>query len=62
MLDYNITNPLDLPSDNNKENNSLRISNNDEERIKPADMENNKEDIRPADIDKKKPVTPNWTL
>ena len=59
VLDYNATNPLDLPSNKNKEDISLRVSNNGGEIIRPADMDNNKEDIRLADISKKRPTTPN---
>ena len=61
VLDYNTTNPPDLPSNNNKEDISPGASHNGEEKIKPADMDNNKEDIRPADIDEQRPATPNRT-
>ena len=46
VLDYNTTNPLDLPSDNNKEDISPRESNNGKKRIRLANMDNNKEDFR----------------
>ena len=59
MLDYNTTNPLDLPSDNNKENINPKALNNGEERIRLVDIDNGKEDIRSADIDKERLVTPN---
>lgn len=53
MLDYNITNLLDLLLDNNMEDNIFEIWNNsDLKKIKPADIGNDKEDIRPANINK----------
>lgn len=61
MLDYNTTNLLDLPSDNNKEYISSVTSNIGKERIRSADINNKEEDIKPTDISKKKPVTPYWT-
>lgn len=42
MLDHNITNHLDLPSDNNKKDISLRVSNNGKERIRLVDINNKK--------------------
>ena len=59
MLDYTITNPLDLPSDNNERNICPGVSNNSEEEIRSADMDNDKKDIRLADINKKRPIIPN---
>ena len=62
VLDYNTINPLDLPSDNNKEGITPEVSNHgDLEGTKPANISSNEEDIRPADIDKQKPATLNWT-
>ena len=61
MLDYNIINPLDLPSDNNKKNISPNASNNGKKGIRLADISNDEEDIRPANIDKERLATPNWT-
>ena len=52
ILEYNITNYPDLPSDNFEEDISPGVSNNSKEKIRPANINNNKEDIRPADIDK----------
>ena len=53
VLDYNMTNPLDSPSDNNKEGITPEVSNyGDSEGTRPANIGNNEEDIRPADIDK----------
>ena len=52
MFEYNTINSLDLPSDNNKIDISLEISNNGKKEIRSADMDNDKEDIRSADIDK----------
>ena len=61
-LNYNTTNPLDLPSDNNKESITPEVSNHgDSERTRPANIRNDEEDIRPANIDKQRPATPNWT-
>lgn len=58
MLDYNITNPFKLLLDNNKENITLKKSNNSNlKRIKPADIDNDKKDIRSVDIDKQRLVT-----
>ena len=59
ILDYNIINLLNLPSDNNKEYISLEASNNGEEDIRPADIDNNEKDIWLADIDKKRLATLN---
>ena len=51
MLNYNTTNPLDLPSDNNKKSITPEVSNNgDSKQIKAANISHNKEDIRQADI------------
>ena len=52
VLDYNTTNLLKLPSDNNKEDISPEASNNGEERIKLADINNDKKDIKCVNIDK----------
>ena len=57
MLHYNLTNLLELPSDNNKKDISLGESNNSKERLRPVDMNNDKEDIKLADISKQKPAT-----
>ena len=62
VLNYNMTNPLSLPSDNNKESITSKVSNNnDSERTRPANIGNDQEDIRPADIDKQRSATPSWT-
>ena len=60
MLKYNATNPLDLPSDNNKEDINLKASNNGKEAIKSANINNNKKGIRPVDIGKERLATLNW--
>lgn len=52
MLNYNKTNPLDLPSKKHKQDISLKRSNNCNEKIRPANMDNNEENIRPLDIKK----------
>ena len=53
VLDYNKTNLLNLPSDNNKESITPEVSNHsDSEETRPANIGNNKEDIRLVDIDK----------
>lgn len=52
ILEYNTTNHLNLPSDNNEENISLETSNNGKKRIRLTDIDNDEKDIRPADIDK----------
>ena len=60
ILDYNTTNPLDLPSDNNKEDITPEVSNHgDSERTRPANIGNDEENIRPADIDEQRPATLN---
>lgn len=59
VLDYNIINLLDLPSDNYKYNISLIRSNNNEKKIRLADIDNNEEDIRLIDIDKQRLATLN---
>ena len=56
MLDYNITNLFNLPSDNNKEYISPGALNNYEKKNRPADTDNKKEDIKLADIDKQRSV------
>ena len=62
ILDYNMTNLLDLPSDNNKKGINPEVSNHgDLKGTRPANIGNDKEDIRRADIDKQRPATPNWT-
>lgn len=48
MLDYNATNFLDLPLDNDKKNISPGASNNGEDRIRPTDIDNDEEDIKLA--------------
>lgn len=59
VLDYNMTNLLDLLLDNNNKGITALVSNhNDSERTRLADISNNKEDIRPVNIDKQKPATP----
>ena len=60
ILDYNTTNSLNLPSDNNEEDISPVTSKNSKEKIRPTNINNNKKDIRLADIDKEKPAIPNW--
>ena len=61
VLNYNTTNPLDSPSDNNKEGITPEISNHsNSEKTRPANIGNDKEDIRPVDIDKQRPATSNW--
>lgn len=62
VLDYNMTNSLNLPSDNNEKNIRLVASDNDKERIRLADIDNDKENIRPADIDEQRPAISNWTI
>lgn len=57
ILEHNITNHLDLPLDNFKENNSLKVSKTDEKKIRLADLNSDEEDIRSADIDKQKLAT-----
>ena len=52
ILEYNIINHPDLPSNNFEEDISPGVLNNGKERIRPANINNNKEDIKLADIDK----------
>ena len=53
VLDYNTTNPLDLPLDHNQKGITPEVSNHgDLEGIRLANIGNNKKDIRSADIDK----------
>lgn len=59
ILEYNITNHPNLPSDNFEEDISSKVSNNGKEKIRLADININKEDIRPVDIDQERPITPN---
>ena len=59
VLDYNITNLLELPSDNKGENISPGASYNGKKTIRSADIDNNKEDTRQADIDKQRSATLN---
>ena len=62
ILTYNITNPLNLPLDNNKKGIIPEVSNHgDLERTRLVNISNGKESIRPADINKQRPTTPNWT-
>ncbi len=58
ILVDNLTNCLDLLSNNNKEGISPGISNHGEKGFWPADNDN--EDIRLANIDQQTPTTPNW--
>lgn len=62
VLNYNITNFLNLLSNNNKKDIKLIILENNKEKIRLADIDNNKKNIRPTDINKKKPITINWTF
>ena len=63
VLNYNTTNPLDLPSDNSKEDMTSKISNHGHSKVtRPANIGNNKEDIRLANLDKQRPTTSKWTL
>lgn len=53
ILEYNMTNSLELPSYNNIKDISLRASNNSNQKIKYGSantMGNNNRDIKPADI------------
>lgn len=50
VLDYNTTNFLDLPLDNNEKNISSEVSINGKEKIRIVDIKNNEKDIRLADI------------
>lgn len=63
VLDYFITNLLDLQLNKNKDNKkdiSLRILNNNKEKIRLlVDIDNKEEDIKPVNIDKQKLATPN---
>ncbi len=60
ILEYNMTNHPDLPSDYFKKDISPEESNNNKEVIRPADTTgNDDENSRPADIDKQRPTTPN---
>ena len=62
VLNYNTTNPPDLPSDNDKEGITPEVFNyGDLKGTRPANIGNNKEDIRPANIDKQRSATFNWT-
>lgn len=61
MWNYNTINPLDLISDNHKEDISPTGSNNGKKEIRPADINNNKKDIQPVNIDKQRLAIPNWT-
>ena len=60
ILEYNITNYPDLPSDNFKKDINLGVSNNGKEKTKLADINNNNKDIRLADINKQRPAIPSW--
>lgn len=57
VLDYNTTNFLDLPSDNNNKNISPKVSNYDKEKIRLTNIDRNKDDIRLTDIGKQRPAT-----
>lgn len=59
VLNYNMTNSLNLLSDNNKKNIRSIISNNDKKKIRLANIDNNKEDIRLTNINKQKLATIN---
>lgn len=54
ILNYNIIKNLNLLSDNNKKNLSLKILNNCKKKIRPVDItDNNNKNIRPLNIDQK---------
>lgn len=59
ILEYNITNHLDMSTNNFKKDISPGVSNNGEKRIRLADIDNGKKDIKPVDIDEQKLATPN---
>ncbi len=62
ILEHNTTNHPDLPSDYFEEDISPGASNNDDEKIRPADTTgNDNKNSRPVNIDKQRPTTPNWT-
>ena len=53
IIDYNITNLLDLPLDNNKKDIIPKLLNNsDLKEIKLVDISNNEKNIKPIDINK----------
>ena len=61
IFEYNITNHPNLPSDNFKEDMSLRVPNNNKEEIRLADtISSFNRYSKPANIDKERPTTPNW--
>ncbi len=60
ILEYNTINHPDLPRDYFEEDISPGASNNDKEKIRPANTTgNDDENSRPTDIDKQRPITPN---
>lgn len=59
IWEYNTTNHLNFPLNNNKKDISQGVSNNGKERIRLTDIKNNKKDIKLVDIEKQRPVTPN---
>ena len=62
VLDYNITNSLNLSLDKNKEDITPEVSNHgDFKKIRLVNIGNDEKNIRLEDIDKQKPATPNMT-
>lgn len=60
ILEYNITNYQDLPSDNFEEDISLKVPNSNEKKIRLVDtMGNNDKNSKPTNIEKSRPTTPN---
>ncbi len=59
ILKNNMTNISDLPSDNNQKSISPGVLNHGKAGIRLAN--NNDEDIKPANIYQLRPTTPNWT-
>lgn len=62
IIKNNTTSYLNFLLNKNKENIYLEASNNNEEKIRPANIDIDKKDIRLADINKQKPTTPNLIL
>ena len=61
ILEYNTTNHPDFLSDKFEENISPGVPNNNNEKIRLADITNNvNENSRPANIDEQRPTTLNW--